>query len=126
MVDDLEPVIPEMFEPDAEAGAGRRYLETLRKREMATGRDRQRRTTLGAIGWRRRGADSCGAWRIHDTSTPLPLRTISHLDRARGRDRVPAAVAAVDGDGEFRFLRHRPARAVQFLRARPDAAARTA
>ena len=35
MLHDLEPVLPDMVEPESE-GVGRRYLEALRKREMAT------------------------------------------------------------------------------------------
>lgn len=75
MLHDLEPVIPEMLEPEGQ-GVGRKYLETLRRREAGTGVVRAAIDTLASKlsealgGLVRRSA-------VHDSVTPLPLRTIS-------------------------------------------------
>jgi len=77
MVRELEPVIPEMFEPAVE-GSGRRYLETLRSREAASGA--AARATDG-LAQRLAEATKHVVQRslVHDSTTPMPLRTVSHL-----------------------------------------------
>jgi hypothetical protein len=102
MIRDLEPVMPDMFDPST-GGVGRQYLEKLRRREMATGAvahaadDLAERLNAAAMPFVRRAA-------VHQAVTPLPLRTISHLV---GRDDIQPyrdAIGAVDGGKEFRFL----------------------
>jgi hypothetical protein len=41
---------------------------------------------------------------VHDTSTPMPLRTISHLVLRRDVAAYQSAVAALEGDGQSRFM----------------------
>jgi hypothetical protein len=102
MIDDLEPVIPEMLDTDT-PGAGRRYLDTLRKREMRTGEisdatdEIARDLTAAADPFVHRSL-------IHQSATPLPLRTISHLISRDDVDRYKHAVGEVQGGPEFRFL----------------------
>ncbi len=127
MLRDLEPVLPEMFDPDS-AGAGRRYLETLRAREDGDGRGSVAHWTSSPRNSMRQRRIGVVARAVHRSVTPMPLRTISHLI-ARDVDSrsTGARCARSKADGEFRFLRHRPARAVQFLRPRGRTrAARTA
>ena len=102
MIRDLEPVIPEVFEPDTR-GTGRKYLETLRRREMATGAVRQ---AIDALALRLNDAVAGLARRVmaHDSTTPLPLRTISHLVARGDLDAYRSALADVPGGREFRFL----------------------
>ena|SRR6185437_6829133 len=77
MVRELQPVVPEMFDP-ATAGAGRRYLETLRRRETVSGAIQRLSDELvehlaaAAEPFVRRAVQ-------HAPVTPIPLRTISHL-----------------------------------------------
>jgi len=77
MVRELQPVVPEMFDP-ATAGAGRRYLETLRTRESASGAiqrlsdDLVQQLSAAVEPLVRRSLQ-------HAPVTPIPLRTISHL-----------------------------------------------
>jgi len=102
MISDLEPVMPEVLEPEVR-GAGRTYLETLRKREMATGAVRNAIDELaGAL------ADAIGALArrvaVHDSVTPMPLRTISHLVARADIARYKEAVASVEAGRESRFL----------------------
>ena len=102
MVGELEPVLPEMFDPAAN-GVGRRYLDTLRKRELRTGEINHateavaRALNAAAQPFVRRTLN-------HQAVTPLPLRTISHLIARDDVERYQAAVRAVEGTGEFRFL----------------------
>ncbi len=102
MVTDLEPVLPEMFDAEAE-GLGRKYLDTLRKREMRTGEINDATNDLA------RALDDAARPFLkrslaHQAVTPLPLRTISHLIARDDLDRYRAAVGRVNGGSEFRFL----------------------
>lgn len=102
MLHDLEPVLPEMLEP-ATPGAGRKYLETLQRREARTGLVRAAidalatKLTDALTGLVRRSA-------IHDSVTPLPLRTISHLISRRDVAAYREIAADVEGGRESRFL----------------------
>jgi hypothetical protein len=102
MIRELEPVIPEMFEP-AVRGSGRRYLETLRSREAETGA-----VAHATDGLARRLADATShvvrRSLVHQTATPIPLRTISHLLAREGVDEFKRAVATVERGREFQFL----------------------
>lgn len=102
MLRDLEPVIPEILEP-SEPGAGRRYLEILRRREAIAGRVR---AALDALATRL--ADALGGLvrrsAIHDSVMPLPLRTISHLVARRDVDEFRKTATRVEGGAESRFL----------------------
>jgi hypothetical protein len=102
MLHDLDPVLPDMVEPESE-GVGRRYLEALRKREMATA---EIKTAMDELAGRL--AEAAGSLvrraTIHQTVTPMPLRTISHLVSREDLPRYRAAVDSVHGNGEFRFL----------------------
>jgi len=102
MIRELEPVIPEILEPEVR-GAGRKYLETLARREAATG------AVTGAIDELARvlGVAVDGIVRrvaVHDAVTPLPLRTISHLIARRDVARYKEAVSSVQTSREFRYL----------------------
>jgi len=102
MLHDLDPVLPETIEADT-PGSGRKYLETLRKREMATGSvrhaiDEIARVLSDAVGRLVRRVV------VHDTVTPLPLRTISHLVARDDVGEYRVAVAGVQTGREFRFL----------------------
>lgn len=102
IVKELEPVLPEMLDAESE-GVGRRYLEALRKREMATGAVRagmdelaeQLTSAVGSIARRTM---------ILQTATPMPLRTISHLVARHDLARYKASLERVHASGEFRFL----------------------
>jgi hypothetical protein len=102
MIRELEPVLPEMFEPAVE-GTGRRYLETLRAREEATGAVGHATDGLA----RRLAAATAHVVRrslVHQTATPIPIRTISYL---LARDDVTSfrrAIATVERGREFQFL----------------------
>ena len=102
MVSDLEPVLPEMVDPDSD-GVGHRYLDALRKREMATAAIR---TAMDELADQLTQAAGPLARRttIHQTATPLPLRTISHLVSRNDLAKYQTAVAAVHDSSEFRFL----------------------
>jgi hypothetical protein len=102
IVKDLEPVLPEMLEPESE-GVGRRYLTALRKREMATGAVR---TAMDELAERLTDAVGSIARRttIHQTVTPMPLRTISHLVARKDLAAYRASLESVHASGEFRFL----------------------
>jgi hypothetical protein len=102
MIHDLEPVIPEMLDTHT-VGAGRRYLDTLRKREARTGEISVATDDL---------AEELGAAAkpyvvrtlAHHTVTPMPLRTVSHLV---ARDHIAAyreALERVANAGDYRFL----------------------
>jgi hypothetical protein len=102
MIRDLEPVIPEMFDSTT-LGAGRRYLDTLRKREARTGE-----ISEATDGIALELADAAAAFvertLSHQTMTPMPLRTISHLVAREKVDAYRAAAAAVHGGSEYRIL----------------------
>jgi len=119
MIRELEPVIPEMFEPAIE-GTGRRYLETLRSREAATGAvahatdDLARQLADATRDVARRSLE-------HQTATPIPLRTISHLVSRDDIGEFRRAVATVDRGREFQFLVIGPRAPYSFCALRPDA-----
>lgn len=102
MVRDLEPVIPEMLDTRA-PGVGRRYLDTLRKREARTGEISE---ATRDIACRIEGAGAPFVHRSlsHQTITPMPLRTISHLVRREDIAAYRDALARVDTAGDFRML----------------------
>ena len=102
MLRDLEPVIPEMFD-SAGTGAGRRYLETLRQREAATGAVKAAMDTLAAALNRAASAFVRRAAML-DAGTPLPLRTLSHLIARSDVPAYKAAVRAVSAGSELQFL----------------------
>lgn len=102
MIRELEPVIPEMLEPEVR-GAGRKYLQTLARREAVTGAvknaiDELARVLGAAVG------DLIRRVAIHDTVTPLLLRTISHLIARPDVSRYKEAVSGVQTSREFRYL----------------------
>jgi hypothetical protein len=102
MIRDLEPVLPEMFDTETDA-PGRRYLDSLRRREAVTGAVKSAMDELAAELNRAAGTLVRRATVLEQVS-PLPLRTISHLV---GRDDVwayKAAVTGVEAGGELRFL----------------------
>lgn len=102
MLRDLEPVIPEMLD-SATPGAGRRYLETLRGREAATGAIHHATAELAAQvteatkPYVRRSA-------VHQVAAPLPLRTISHLVAREHVADYQKALGAIESGRDFRFL----------------------
>jgi gas vesicle protein GvpL/GvpF len=102
MLRDLEPVIPDMIAA-GRTGPGRKYLDTLRAREAATGTigratdELAERIESATEGYVRKST-------VHHTGTPLPLRTISHLVAREDLDDYREAIGAVDGGSEFRFL----------------------
>ncbi|HEX3865736.1 MAG TPA: GvpL/GvpF family gas vesicle protein, partial [Gemmatimonadaceae bacterium] len=101
MLRDMDSVIPKML--DSEHGAGRSYLETLRAREAKTGTihramdDLADRIATAADRFVRR-------WTVHQASTPLPLRTVSHLIAREDQVAYQAALKAVQGNAELRFI----------------------
>lgn len=102
MIRDLEPVLPEMMDTETE-GPGRRYLDTLRRREAITGAVKSAIDEL-ARELARAAGNLVRRTTVLEHVAPLPLRTISHLI---GRDDVAAyksAVAAIESGGELRFL----------------------
>jgi hypothetical protein len=102
MLADLEPVIPEMLEPD-QPGAGRRYLEKLRAREASTGAV-GRATDELAVRLSSASSAFVRSENVHQTVTPMPLRTISHLIVRDDVDDYRRAVGAVERGREFQVL----------------------
>ena len=102
MIDDLEPLLPEMFDTE-EKGVGRRYLDSLRKREARTGTIHQ---ATDAIADTLNDAVTEFVSRMldHQTTTPMPLRTISHLINRADVERYKTALSDVRGSPESRFL----------------------
>lgn len=102
MIRDLEPVLPEMFDGETET-PGRRYLDSLRRREAVTGAVKSAMDEL-AVELNRAAGTLVRRATVLEQVSPLPLRTISHLV---GRDDVgayKAAVTAVEAGGDLRFL----------------------
>lgn len=105
MLRDLQPVFPEMVDEGAEGGgAGRRYLETLRAREAATGAVRraidelQARLDDAAKPFTERSA-------VHEQLTKgSSLRTLSHLVARESVEGYKGALGVVPPGREFRFL----------------------
>ncbi len=102
MLRDLEPVLPDILEP-SEPGAGRRYLDRLRAKEMAGGgvgratEELAERINIAANPYVRRIL-------VHQAVTPLPLRTISHLIAREAHEDYQTALAGVESGSEVRFL----------------------
>jgi hypothetical protein len=84
-------------------GIGKRYLESLRAREAATGAIRQALDTLG-----QRLADAAHRFirrsAMQENFTRMPFRTISHLVARELVDQYKEAVKTVHPTAEFRFL----------------------
>ena len=118
MIRELEPVIPEMFEP-AIRGTGRRYLETLRSREAATGAVAHATDDLAE---RLAGATRYVVRRslVHQTATPIPIRTISHLVAREDVGDFRRAVATVERGREFQVLVIGPRAPYSFCALRSD------
>lgn len=102
MLRDLEPVVPEMLDPNAR-GAGRRYLETLRAREAATGAVEHVATELAdkleaaVDGFVRKRATPRSVMR-------MPMLTLSHLVDRNDVDAYREAISAVGSGSELRYL----------------------
>jgi len=118
MIRELEPVVPEMFEPGVE-GTGRRYLETLRSREAATGAVAHATDALA-----RQLAEATShvvrRWLEHRSATPIPLRTISHLIARDDVGEFRRSVARVERGREFQFLVIGPRAPYSFCALRSD------
>lgn len=102
MIRDLEPVLPEMFDAET-GGTGRRYLDSLRRREAVTGAVKAVMDDLVASLRRAAGSLVRRATMLEQVS-PLPFRTISHLIARDDIGAYKAAVSAVEAGGELRFL----------------------
>jgi hypothetical protein len=102
MLRDLEPVLPEMFDSETEH-PGRRYLDSLRKREALTGAVRSAMDELAQALTRAAGSLVRRATVLEQVA-PLPLRTISHLIAREAIAAYKATVTAVEAGGELRFL----------------------
>ena len=102
MVSELEPILPEMFDSNSD-GVGRRYLDTLRKREMRTGEINEA-TDHVAEALDEAARPFIRRSLAHQAVTPLPLRTISHLIARSDVEAYQTAVRAVEGEAGFRFL----------------------
>ena len=102
MIADLEPVIPEMLEPEI-PGAGRRYLEVLRAREASSGSMTRATDDLAE-----QLSQAAGAFvrreNVHQSVTPMPLRTISHLFAREDIVGYRRAVSDVQRGREFQVL----------------------
>jgi hypothetical protein len=102
MVRDLEPVIPEMLDVNTK-GSGRRYLDTLRKREARSGEISEATDDIAER------LDEAAAQFVertlsHQTITPMPLRTISHLVRREDVAAYRDAIARVPKADDYRVL----------------------
>ena len=99
VVTDLIPVLPEMVGE----GAGRKYLESLRAREAATGALRQ---ALDALAQRLSDATQEFVRRVsvHENLAKMPMRAISHLIARDLVDRYRESLGAVLPGGDFRFI----------------------
>jgi hypothetical protein len=101
MVNDLQPVLPDMVGDGP--GIGRRYLESLRAREAATGAVRQ---ALDALAQRLAQAAHRFIRRVavQDNLPRMPFRTVSHLISRDLVDQYRAEIGMVHPTGDFRFL----------------------
>ena len=117
MIKDLQPVVPEMV--DTEQGAGRRYLDSLRAREAATGTLRR---TLDALAGLLADAVQRVARRVsvRDDLARLPMRTVSHLVARASVDEYRASLAAVRAPADSRFLVIGPRAPYSFSTLAPD------
>jgi gas vesicle protein GvpL/GvpF len=103
MLRDLEPVLPEMFDAETGTAPGRRYLDSLRKREALTGAVRSAMDELTQALTRAAGA-LVRRTTVTDHTGSLPLRTISHLIARDDLSAYNASVTAVEAGGDLRFL----------------------
>jgi hypothetical protein len=102
MIRDLEPVLPEMFDSETE-GPGRRYLDSLRRREATTGAIKSAMDELvRSLG--RAAGSLVRRMTVLEQVSRLPFRTISHLIPRDQVAEYKAAVAGVEAGGELRFL----------------------
>ena len=101
MIHDLEPVLPEMV--DETPGRGRRYLETLRAREAATGAVRRALDGL-AQGLAEVAQRFARRVSVQENPTRLPIRTISHLVAREAVEQYRSALDAVRPPADSRFL----------------------
>lgn len=101
MVRDLEPVLPEIAAEGA--GAGRRYLETLRAREAAAGAVRR---ALDGLAQRLGDALQRFARRVsvQENQPPYSFRTISHLVAREEVDQYRTAIDEVRPPSDSRFI----------------------
>lgn len=102
MLRDLEPVVPEMFESEA-GGAGRRYLESLRAREAASGSVARASDELAAQ------LEAAVAPLLRKKAKPrsvmrMPMLTLSHLIDRANVDAYREALSTVNAGPELRFL----------------------
>lgn len=102
MLNDLEPVMGDMFDPESQ-GIGRRYLDTLRRREERTAVIRDAIDAL-AMDLIESVEEIVRRTSVHETITPLPLRTISHLISRSDIPRYHDQIESVHSRSEFRFL----------------------
>lgn len=101
MISDLEPVLPEMV--GDQPGIGRRYLETLRAREAATGTIRRALDGLAAR-LAEAGQRFIRRVAVQEGLSKIPIRTVSHLVRRELVDQYRAAVESVLPPADSRFL----------------------
>lgn len=99
VVADLVPVLPEMVGE----GAGKKYLESLRAREAATGSVRQ---ALDALAQRLSEAaqDFVRRVSVHEDLAKMPMRAISHLIPRDLVDHYRESVGAVHPTADYRFI----------------------
>jgi hypothetical protein len=130
MLRELEPVLPDMFDA-REPGAGRRYLDALRGREVATravqsvtdelaGRIEAAVAKLVRRSAAHEFARPPGA---HPGAAPVPLRTISHLINRADVDAYRAAVRGVQAAADLRVLMVGPRAPYSFCALKGDAGA---
>jgi hypothetical protein len=102
MIRDLEPVIPEMVDEPGK-GVGKRYLETLRAREAATGAVRR---ALDGLAQRLAEAAQSFVLKVSvvEQFARMPFRSISHLISRDAVEPYRRAVTGVDASKEFQFL----------------------
>jgi hypothetical protein len=102
MLRDLEPVLPEMVD-DETGGPGRRYLDSLRRREASTGAVKSAIDDLAQA-----LSDAAGTLvkrtTVLESGAAMPLRTISHLVARDAVAEYKTALGAVEAGGELRFL----------------------
>ncbi len=102
IVRDLQPVLPEMVEEEG-PGIGRRYLESLRAREAATGAVRRALDTLGEA-LAAAAARFVKASAVQENLARMPFRTISHLIAREMVVPYKEALQVVRPTQESRFL----------------------
>lgn len=102
MVRDLQPVLPEMFDPET-AGVGRRYLDTLRAREESAGTLRKALDSLGQM-----LTDTVGRYvkasAVEENLARMPFRRLSHLIARELAGPYKEALEALRPIGDARFI----------------------